>query len=214
MKALGRTAIVAAAATAVLVLGLAGGVALAPLVSPTPPVAVQPGPVDIGFAQDMIVHHEQAVFMAQLVRGRTTDPVVAATAAGIENGQLLEIGQMRGYLQLWDAPTLPSGAPMTWMTPGIAGHIGHTSDAATMPGMATQDDLDALRRAAGPELDVLFLQLMLRHHLGGTPMLADATAHAAVPAIRNLAAQMSYHQNEESGALLQQLASRNAAPIA
>lgn len=86
-------------------LGLAGGVALAPLVSPAPPAAAQPGAVDVGFAQDMIAHHEQAVLMAQLVRGRTTDPVVATTAAGIESGRLLEIGQMCGYLQLWDAPT-------------------------------------------------------------------------------------------------------------
>lgn len=88
-----RTAVLAAAATAVLALGLAGGVAPAPLVSPAPPAATQPGAVDIGFAQDMIVHHEQAVLMAQLVRGRTTDPMIAATAAGIENGQLLEIGR-------------------------------------------------------------------------------------------------------------------------
>lgn len=206
-----RTAVLA---TAVLALGLAGGVALAPLVSPAPPAAVQPGPVDIGFAQDMIVHHEQAVLMAQLVRGRTTDPVIAATAAGIENGQLLEIGQMRGYLKLWGAPTLPSGDPMTWMTPAT-GHETHGSAApmSAMPGMATQDDLDALRTATGPELDVLFLQLMLRHHQGGSPMLTDAATHAALPAVRDLANQINYHQTEETTSLLQQLATHHAQPL-
>jgi uncharacterized protein (DUF305 family) len=186
-------------------------------VSPAPPAAAQPGAVDIGFAQDMIVHHEQAVVMAQLVRGRATDPLVAATAAGIEYGQLLEIGQMRGYLQLWDAPSYPSGEPMTWMTPGT-GHTGHAAHGSemprsAMPGMATQDDLDALRRATGPDLDVLFLQLMLRHHQGGAAMLADAAAHASVPAVRDLAKRMTYHQTEEGAALLQQLAAHRARPL-
>ena len=96
------------------------------------------------------------------------------------------------------------------MTPGAAGHTGHATPAAVMPGMATQSDLDALRTATGPDLDVLFLQLMLRHHQGGTAMLTDAAAHAALPAVRNLANQMNYHQTEETTSLLQQLAARPA----
>lgn len=48
----------------------------------------------------MLVRHEQAVLMGQLVRGRTTDPGIAATT-GIEYGQLLHIGQIHVYLQLW-----------------------------------------------------------------------------------------------------------------
>lgn len=91
---------------------------------------------------------------------------------------------------------------MTWMTPGAAGHTGHNAAAAVKPGMATQDDLD-----------VLFLQLMIRHHQGGAPMLTDAATHATLPAVRHLAGQMGYHQNEESAALLQQLAAHHAQPI-
>jgi uncharacterized protein (DUF305 family) len=208
-------AVVVGAATAVLALGLAGGVSLAPLVTGAPPSAgAQPGVVDIGFSQDMIVHHEQAVLTAQLVLGRTADPTVAALAAGVHNAQLLEIGQLRGYLTLWDAPALPAGPPMTWMAHGETGHADHQpGTAAMMPGMATQDELDALRRATGTQLDVMFLQLMLRHHDGGMPMLEDAAGHAVLPAVRNLANQMAYHQAEETATLLQLLAARGAQPL-
>lgn len=154
--------------------------------------AVAPSPVDIGFSQDMIVHHEQAVVMAQLVRDRTTDPKVAALAAGIEGDQLLDIGALRGYLALWEAPVLPAGPPMTWMS----GHDAHTEGG--MPGMATVAELNALRSAKGAALDRMFLELMARHHAGGLAMLDDAAANAAVPAVRGLAARISFHQKEET----------------
>ncbi len=78
---------------------------------------------------------------------------------------------------------------MTWMgdddahMDGHAGHgtAGHDSAGAgsgPMPGMATSEELAALRAASGPELDVLFLQLMLRHHEGGLPMMEYGAEHA------------------------------------
>jgi uncharacterized protein (DUF305 family) len=91
----------------------------------------------------MMIHHEQAVVMAQTVRGRA-DPQVAQLAYGIESNQLLEIGQMQGNLGLWRKPRLPTGEPMAWMHD--ADHIDHmtrmgneTGD--SMPGMATQNQL-------------------------------------------------------------------------
>lgn len=106
---------------------------------------------------------------------------------------------------------------MTWMAPGAGGHAGHGPETApaapaAMPGMATLDELDALRRATGAGLDVLFLQLMLRHHDGGMPMLADAAERAAVPAVRNLARKMAFDQTEETATVRQLLAARAAAP--
>ena len=157
--------------------------------------AVTPNPVDIGFSQDMIVHHEQAVVMAQLVRDRTKNPRIAALATGIVNEQLLDIGAMRGYLALWRAPVLPAGPPMTWMA---AGHEHHGEGATGMPGMATTAQLNALREAKGAALDRMFLELMQRHHAGGLAMLDDAAANAAVPAVQSLAARISFHQKEET----------------
>lgn len=157
--------------------------------------AVAPNAVDIGFSQDMIVHHEQAVVMAQLVRDRTTDPKVAALANGIVDDQLLDIGAMRGYLVLWQAPVLPSGPPMAWMAPG---HQHHEEGATVMPGMATTGELNALRTAKGTALNRMFLELMLRHHVGGLHMLTDAGEHAAIPAVRSLASRIAFHQQQET----------------
>ncbi|HEY2832279.1 MAG TPA: DUF305 domain-containing protein, partial [Sporichthyaceae bacterium] len=128
--------------------------------------------------------------MAQLVRDRTKDSKIAALAAGIEDDQLLDIGALRGYLTLWHAPALPAGPPMQWMAEHAA--------MATMPGMATTAQLNALRSATGPTLDRMFLELMLRHHEGGQVMLADATKHAAIDAVRALAARIAFDQQQES----------------
>jgi uncharacterized protein (DUF305 family) len=194
MRTRTRQAVAGLTVAGVLGLGVALGAALQGDGRAAASVAA-PGPVDIGFSQDMIVHHEQAVLMAQLVRGRTADPTVAALAAGIEDDQLLEIGTMRGWLALWGAPTLPAGAPMTWMT-------GSTQRMTTMPGMATAAELNSLRTAQGTALDLMFLQLMLRHHNGGLPMLTDAGARAGLPVVRGLAQRMAFTQREETRTIL------------
>jgi hypothetical protein len=105
----------------------------------------------------------------------------------------VDIGTMRGYLTLWQAPILPSGPPMTWMS-----DAGHHAEMATMPGMATTEEMNGLRRATGAAMDAMFLRLMLRHHEGGQAMLADAAAHANVEAVRALASRIAFHQQEES----------------
>jgi uncharacterized protein (DUF305 family) len=79
--------------------------------------------------------------------------------------------------------------------------------------MATAADLAALRAATGPALDVQWLQLMLRHHQGGAGMLQYAAEHAAVPQLRNLAAQMLKAQNSEIEFMTQLLQQRGAQPL-
>lgn len=203
-----RRATVAAVAVAVVLgFGVAVGAAMEDDHSGTGSARPGTGPtaVDIGFSQDMIVHHEQAVLMAQLVRSRTQDAKIAALAAGIEDDQLLDIGTMRGYLTLWQAPILPSGPPMTWMS-----DAGHHAAMPTMPGMATTDEMNALRKATGAAMDTMFLRLMLRHHEGGQAMLADAAAHANVEAVRALASRIAFHQQEESRTISTLLAAKKS----
>ena len=59
--------------------------------------------VDVGFAQDMTVHHQQAVQMASWERDHTTDPELKQLAADIEATQTSQIGRMQGWLELWGA---------------------------------------------------------------------------------------------------------------
>ncbi|MGI8329438.1 DUF305 domain-containing protein [Actinomadura scrupuli] len=153
------------------------------------------GTVGIGFSQDMIVHHQQAVTMAQAVHGRVSPPV-ARMASAIELNQIKEIGQMQGWLALWNAPQVPSGPPMTWMAAGHQGHAGRRGPGA-MPGTASLREMDRLGEVKGEDVDVWFLQLMIRHHEGGSIMAAAAARDATNPHVRGLAILMATGQRQE-----------------
>jgi uncharacterized protein (DUF305 family) len=214
-----RPFVAVAAVVGLLLLGGAGGLLLGLPGSARP----EPGPVDIGFSQDMTVHHLQAVEMASWERDHTTDPELAQLSTDIERTQNAQVGQMQGWLALWDAPALPLGGHMGWMADGVGGndtahaHTGPpdptTGTVDRMPGMASTAELAALRAATGPDLDVLFLQLMLRHHQGGAEMLSYGAEHADVPQVRNLAAQMLGSQASEIQYLQELLAARGGTPL-
>jgi len=184
----------------------AGGYQLAARLHPPPVVAV-PGAVDIGFAQSMRSHHDQAVVMAQILldHGSTR---LTGLARSIKDAQLLEIGEMKGWLLLWNKPVLPSSAAMDWMllgrTPPDAGLRQYLVDcraAGGMPGLATSEELHRLRSLDGEERDRLFLQLMIRHHQGALPMAHFAARNAETTVVRSLAAQIEVDQAEELGSM-------------
>ncbi len=199
---------------AVLLLGAALGMFLA-----GGSTQLKGGAVDVGFAQDMSVHHRQAVLMAGLARDRSTDQAIRLIAFDIETNQLQQIGQMQGWLSLWDAAPLPIGRYMTWMPdapsmPGMAHGTGPgAAGVATMPGMASAADLQGLQASSGGQFDVLFLQLMLRHHQGGTPMAGYAAQHGESAQVRNLAEKIVISQGAESDYLAQLIAQRGAQPL-
>ncbi|MGH3963042.1 MAG: DUF305 domain-containing protein [Pseudonocardiaceae bacterium] len=210
-----RLVAIGGAVLAVLLLGAALGMSLQRAVGALP----QPdgGSVDIGFAQDMSVHHRQAVLMASLARDRSADPAIRSIAFDIEATQLEQVGRMQGWLSLWDAAALPTGRYMTWMSdtsmPGMAHGSGDTAGVAVMPGMATPADLERLRSATGGQFDVLFLQLMLRHHQGGVPMATYTAQHAETAQVRNLAEKIIISQGAESEYLAQLITQRGAQPL-
>ncbi|UUV35890.1 DUF305 domain-containing protein [Amycolatopsis roodepoortensis] len=176
--------------------------------------------IDVGFAQDMSVHHLQAVSMSGIARERSTDAEVRTLAFDIESSQLRQIGNMQGWLQMWNKPTLPSGGYMAWM--GNSGqhgsHGGMSGEAASareglMPGMATPQEIAKLRSLSGREFDVYFLQLMFRHHGGGAPMAQYAVERAGQNVVRTLADSIFRSQSAEMGSIKDMLASRGAAPL-
>ena len=117
--------------------------------------------------------------MASWERDHTTDPALKQLAFDIETTQLQQIGRMQGWLGLWGvAADPPGGRHMAWMaSPPARTPTPSTAPGGvdSMPGMATSDQLRALRAASGEQMDVLFLQLMLRHHEGGVIMLQYAS---------------------------------------
>lgn len=204
-----------AAAVALLLLGAALGLLIrVPSFDSAEP---QPTAVDIGFAQDMSVHHQQAVTMATLAREHAADVAVRQLAFDIETNQRDQIGRMQGWLSMWGQPAQAVGPLMTWMT-ADGGH-DHTAPAAgassggLMPGMATSAEMSRLQSLRGPEFDVYFLQLMLRHHEGGAPMAEYGATHAALPAVRELAKNMLGSQRSESDLMRSMLSERGAQPL-
>ncbi|MGH9243674.1 MAG: DUF305 domain-containing protein [Acidimicrobiales bacterium] len=146
--------------------------------------------VDVGFYQDMITHHEQALEMAVAVLADGSDPSVRSFAREILQLQSYEIGLMTQRLVDWgyDPADRPDSA-MSWM--------GHALPVDVMPGLATPDQMRALRDAQGPAVDALFLVLMAAHHVGGVDMAEYAADHASGDDVRDLAAAMARNQRIE-----------------
>lgn len=177
----------------------------------------QPGAdsVDAGFSRDMSRHHLQGVEMANLALTRSQDATVLQLAFDISATQTNQVGRMQGWLSLWGLP-LTSGSTMAWM----GGHDDHSAGGAAMagsstlmPGMATEDELAQLRDLSGQPFDVLFLQLMTRHHQGGLDMAEYAEADAEVDVVRGLARSIALTQTAEVGTMVQMLADRGAEPL-
>ncbi|AXB44919.1 DUF305 domain-containing protein [Amycolatopsis albispora] len=217
-----RVVILGAATLAVLLVGATIGMFLSQsLGQDTDSANPAPGPVEVGFAQDMAVHHLQAVTMANWARDHSTDPQVQQLAFDIASTQLEQVGRMKGWLMLWNKPEQAIGGYMTWMTEsaghGHGGHAAATGQAAPgeppMPGMATNDELAKLRSLSGKELDVYFLQLMLRHHQGGTEMAQYTQDHTGMSAVKSLTNSILKSQGAEVRVMTGMLADRGATPL-
>lgn len=114
---------------------------------------------DVRFMQHMIVHHAQALEMADLVRERTQREEIRRLAERITVSQRDEIAMMERWLR-------ERGKAVT------SDHLHH----ATMPGMLSQEELDRLAAARGAEFDRLFLEFMIRHHEGALVMVRELFA--------------------------------------
>ncbi|MFD3947022.1 DUF305 domain-containing protein [Streptomyces sp. NPDC058579] len=204
----------ASIAAVVLALLFAGGAVTVASADREDATAASPASVsaDAGFARDMSVHHQQAVEMSFIVRDRTEDADVRRLAYDIANTQANQRGMMLGWLDMWGLPKVESGTePMAWM--GMGGH-GDTGplDGALMPGMATDTELDRLRKASGEEAEILYLQLMIDHHKGGVHMAQGCVDKCSVEVEKNLAQGMVEAQESEIGLMTQLLKERGAKP--
>ncbi|MDP1125163.1 DUF305 domain-containing protein, partial [Klebsiella pneumoniae] len=80
--------------------------------------------------------------MSYIVRDRTDDVEIRRLAYDIAQTQANQRGMLLGWLDLWELPKVPEGAPMEWMGMGDA---PAGEDGALMPGMATNSELARLR---------------------------------------------------------------------
>ncbi len=132
----------------------------------TKAVLPPPSPADTAFMQGMIMHHSQAVEMTALIPSHTTNKDLQLLGARISRSQSDEIEFMKHWLEARDEPTSMSMPGMPDMD--MSGH-----PMPLMPGMLTPEQMDALRKAKGPEFDRLFLAGMIQHHQGALTMVHD-----------------------------------------
>ncbi|WP_240777496.1 DUF305 domain-containing protein [Nonomuraea basaltis] len=146
---------------------------------------------DVRFAEGMIPHHRQALEMTSLVDDRTTTPGIRAIARSITAAQTPEIKAMTGWLTELGRP-----AP-----------AGHAHEQAAGYGMASQEELNALRAAKGNAFDRLFLQLMTRHHEGAVKMAGEELADGKDQRMRLMAKDVYSGQSIEIARMRQVLES-------
>jgi uncharacterized protein (DUF305 family) len=123
---------------------------------------------DVEFATDMIPHHAQALRMAAMAEARADSAELRSLAADIEDAQGPEIDLMAGWLESWgeEVPDTDTGHMGT--DHGAMGD--NMDDLDGMPGMMSDEELDALGEASGSPFDAMWLRMMIEHHEGAIEM--------------------------------------------
>ncbi|WP_431246409.1 DUF305 domain-containing protein [Leifsonia xyli] len=105
---------------------------------------------DVSFTQNMVMHHQQAIEMSDMVLAKTgVDAKVTELAQKIKAAQQPEIDTMNGWLNSWNVS------------------MGMSHD---MGGMMSESDMSDLKDASGADASKLFLTQMIQHHQGAIEM--------------------------------------------
>ncbi len=129
-----------------------------------------PSKADVDFMQGMIMHHNQAVEMTEMLKTRTKDPAVMELGKKIDVSQSDEMRWMKQWLT-------DRGFPISADSMAGMDMKGMDMSMPMMPGMLTSAQMDTLRKASGPEFDHLFLTGMIQHHSGALLMVKDLFAN-------------------------------------
>ena len=114
------------------------------------------------------MHHAQAVEMTALINDRTTNKELRLLGARISHSQAEEMKFMERWLKLRGESTSMPMQAMHHM-PGM----DMSKHQMLMPGMLTQEQMDALKKGKGDEFDRLFLTGMIQHHKGALVMVDE-----------------------------------------
>lgn len=136
---------------------------------------------DLHFLAMMTPHHVQAVEMSDIVLAADgVTPETRDIAERIRTGQQDEIDIMLGWVDAWaQAPLLEQ-------------HSEHIAN-----GMVTPERMAALEAASGAEVEGIFLQEMINHHVGAIAMTQDQIDNGGYQELRDLAQQMIDVQTAE-----------------
>ncbi|SER92051.1 Uncharacterized conserved protein, DUF305 family [Lentzea xinjiangensis] len=188
-----RSGVVVIVAAFALLAGCTSEPATAPLIAPDTPggsaptiapsdasgvVPPPPNDADRDYVAMMIAHHEQALAMTRFAPERAQNETVKGLAERIRFSQEPEIGAMKQWQR----------------TNNIVGSHG---DHGSMPGMATQEQLNALGAARGKDFDRMFLELMIKHHEGALKMATDVRGAGSNVQVEEMADDVIATQTDE-----------------
>jgi uncharacterized protein (DUF305 family) len=194
---------------AILLFGAAAGAVLVLPLSSRQPAHDS---AEAGFARDMATHHAQAVEMSFVIRDKSSDESLRTLAYDIIVTQATQRGLFMGWLQEWDLPQTSTASRMSWM-PGHGRTVPEADgDAPLMHGMASGVELRRLRESSGVDAEVLFLQLMIRHHEGGVVMANAVEGLSRRADVLGMAKSIGDGQRAEIAAMTGMLAKRDARP--
>ncbi len=127
---------------------------------------------DIEFMSGMIMHHAQAVKMANWAASHDASKSLQIYCGRVAMAQTAEIGLMKQWLAERNQPVpeidTASADMMAHMNmPGMA----HDASMKMMPGMLSPAQMHQLDAARGVEFDRMFLIFMIQHHRGALQMV-------------------------------------------
>jgi len=136
---------------------------------------------DVTFAQEMVMHHQQAIMMASLATEGAKDPDVVQLAGKILQAQEPEIETMQNWLKEWDAD------------------MSHSMEGKShdMPGLMSEHEMSRLASASGLAFDQMFLTMMIEHHEGAIDMAQTEQADGENPDAIELAEDIEAAQSRE-----------------
>lgn len=140
---------------------------------------------DLQFIDTMIVHHQGAIKMAQMVLGKTQRPQLRAFAQKVIDDQSKEIDQLRGWREQWYSGKPPA---INMSMPGMMNEGMKIMNGAHMK------DMDEMEPA---HLDNHFLNMMIPHHQGAIDMAKEAEKNAEHSEIKDLAKRIVTAQSAE-----------------
>lgn len=142
---------------------------------------VTTGPFDQRFLDQMIIHHQGAVVMAQSMIADSPRPEMRDLAQRIITAQQREIAQMRRWRQDWYGSA-------AFPYDGVMGGM--------MGGMMNRGQMGAMM-GADFDVDRLFLQMMIPHHEGAIAMAEQALKEAEHNELKTLSQSIITSQSAE-----------------
>lgn len=131
---------------------------------------------DVMFMNMMIVHHNQAIEMAELSENRTENENILELSNNISEAQVRENKQMTEWMQ----------------------ELGYNpGNHHRMAGMASREEMQQLRDSSGSEYNKLFAELMIEHHEGGIAMAQNFYNSGENTDLREMQGQMIEAQQNE-----------------